>query len=98
VVLLLKPRCYFAVKQVNVIHSLTQNMLTARNYLCSGWNDGQIRAFTPQTGRLIYEIINAHNAGVTAIAITTCGQRIVSGGSEGQVSDPDVCVFTNKTS
>ncbi|PNF16695.1 Cilia- and flagella-associated protein 52 [Cryptotermes secundus] len=53
--------------------------------IISGWNDGEIRAFTPQTGRLIYEIHNAHSKGVTAIAITTGGHRIVSGGGEGQV-------------
>jgi len=61
--------------------------LTAGNSLCQGWNDGEIRAFTPQTGRLIYEIHNAHGKGVTAIAVTTSGERIVSGGGEGQVSD-----------
>jgi WD40 repeat protein len=56
-------------------------------FMCLGWNDGKIRAFTVQTGRLIYEINNAHSKGVTAIAITTCGLQIVSGGGEGQVSD-----------
>ena len=55
--------------------------------MCRGWNDGEIRAFTPQTGRLIYEIHNAHGKGVTAIAVTAPGERIVSGGGEGQVSD-----------
>ncbi|XP_021919910.1 cilia- and flagella-associated protein 52 isoform X2 [Zootermopsis nevadensis] len=53
--------------------------------IVSGWNDGKIRAFTPQTGRLIYEIHNAHSKGVTAVAITTCGLQVVSGGGEGQV-------------
>jgi hypothetical protein len=37
----------------------------------------------------MYEIHNAHSKGVTAIAITTCGHRIVSGGGEGQVSEPN---------
>ncbi|XP_069692192.1 cilia- and flagella-associated protein 52 isoform X2 [Periplaneta americana] len=82
----------------NTETSLELLRITVHNFTCtgimfssdgksivSGWNDGEIRAFTPQTGRLIYEIHNAHNKGVTAIAITECGQYIVSGGGEGQV-------------
>ncbi|KAJ4443744.1 hypothetical protein ANN_05522 [Periplaneta americana] len=81
----------------NTETSLELLRITVHNFTCtgimfssdgksivSGWNDGEIRAFTPQTGRLIYEIHNAHNKGVTAIAITECGQYIVSGGGEGQ--------------
>ena len=66
-----------------------------RFFMCRGWNDGEIRAFTPQTGRLIYEIHNAHGKGVTAIAVATSGERIVSGGGEGQVSDPR-CSHVNR--
>lgn len=66
-------------------------------FVCVGWNDGEIRAFTPQTGRLMYEIHNAHSKGVTAIAITTCGHRIVSGGGEGQVSQSNSHWFTSNT-
>ncbi|KAI8910144.1 WD40-repeat-containing domain protein [Gorgonomyces haynaldii] len=58
--------------------------------LLSGWNDGKIRAFGPQTGRLQYEINDAHKKGVTAIAPTDSYNkqgdfRIVSGGEDGQV-------------
>nr|CAD7432825.1 unnamed protein product [Timema monikensis] len=53
--------------------------------IVSGWNDGVIRSFTPQTGRLIFAIHNAHYRGVSAIAITSRGDTIVSGGGEGQV-------------
>ncbi|KAM6297486.1 cilia- and flagella-associated protein 52 [Aegotheles albertisi] len=53
--------------------------------IVSGWSDRKIRAFTPQTGQLMYEINNAHSSAVTAIAATSDGQRIVSGGGEGQV-------------
>jgi hypothetical protein len=62
-----------------------------------GWNDGEIKAFTPQTGRLMYEIHSAHSKGVTAIAITTSGHRIVSGGGEGQVSESNSHWFTSST-
>ncbi|XP_066836432.1 cilia- and flagella-associated protein 52 isoform X2 [Anser cygnoides] len=53
--------------------------------IISAWNDGKIRAFMPETGRLMYVINNAHSLGVTAIAATNDCKRIVSGGGEGQV-------------
>eukprot|EP00842_Homolaphlyctis_polyrhiza_P004180 jgi/Hompol1/4763/HPOL_003861-RA len=58
--------------------------------LISGWNDGKIRAFGPQSGRLQYEINDAHKRGVTALAVTEPFNdhgdfRIVSGGEDGQV-------------
>ena len=64
--------------------------------IVSGWSDGKIRAFGPQSGKLLYVINDAHKitglkkisgalVGVTAIAMTNDGSRIVSGGSDGQV-------------
>ena len=53
--------------------------------ILSGWNDGKIRAFLPQSGRLLYAINDAHNHGVTALAPTNDCTRIVSGGMEGEV-------------
>ncbi|CAI9593064.1 unnamed protein product [Staurois parvus] len=53
--------------------------------ILSAWNDGKIRVFTPESGRLMYQIENAHSMGVTAIAVTSDCKRIVSGGGEGQV-------------
>ncbi|XP_072882054.1 cilia- and flagella-associated protein 52 isoform X1 [Hemitrygon akajei] len=53
--------------------------------IISAWNDGKIRAFTPETGKLMYTINNAHHEGVTAIAATSDGKKIISGGGEGQV-------------
>ncbi|OWK14718.1 hypothetical protein Celaphus_00001022, partial [Cervus elaphus hippelaphus] len=49
------------------------------------WDDGRIRAFAPETGRLMYVINNAHRIGVTAIATTSDCKRIISGGGEGEV-------------
>lgn len=49
------------------------------------WNDGKIRAFTPETGRLMYVVEHAHSMGVTAVATTSDCKRIISGGGEGQV-------------
>lgn len=53
--------------------------------ILSGWNDGKIRAFLPQSGRLLYAINDAHNHGVTALAPTNDCSRVVSGGMEGEV-------------
>ncbi|KAF0982496.1 hypothetical protein FDP41_011426 [Naegleria fowleri] len=66
------------------------------NAIISGWSDGKIRAFGPQSGKLLYVINDAHKilgqkkvsgrlVGVTAIAMSHDSQRIVSGGSDGQV-------------
>jgi WD40 repeat protein len=53
--------------------------------IVSGWNDGKIRAFLPQSGKLFYVINDAHNHGVTALALTDDCQRVISGGMEGEV-------------
>jgi len=58
--------------------------------LISAWNDGKIRAFLPESGKLFYVINNAHNSGVTAIATTSDSKRIISGGGEGQVRVWDI--------
>ncbi|XP_060861049.1 cilia- and flagella-associated protein 52-like [Metopolophium dirhodum] len=72
--------------------------ITVRNFTCSGvlfsydgaqivtsWNDGNIRIFSPETGRLLYAINNCHNKGVSAIAMSKDGRKLLSGGGEGQV-------------
>ncbi|XP_033117800.1 cilia- and flagella-associated protein 52-like [Anneissia japonica] len=61
------------------------NFMQDGKYIISAWNDGKIRAFLPESGRLLYCIEDAHNKGVTAIASTSDCMRIVSGGGEGQV-------------
>lgn len=53
--------------------------------ILSGWSDGKIRAFLPQSGKLFYAINDAHNHGVTSLRSTGDCQRIVSGGMEGEV-------------
>jgi len=53
--------------------------------IVSGWSDGKIRAFLPQSGKLLYVINDAHKNGVTALSMTSDSGRIVSGGSEGEV-------------
>ena len=53
--------------------------------IVSGWLDGKIRAFTPQTGRALWSIEDAHIGGVTALASSSDGRRLVSGGEGGHV-------------
>nr|CUU99315.1 hypothetical transcript [Hymenolepis microstoma] len=53
--------------------------------IVSGWDDSCIRAFYPETGRLMYTVNEAHKKGVTAVAAMDGGSRIISGGGEGQV-------------
>uniref|UniRef100_A0A7N6AUJ5 Cilia- and flagella-associated protein 52 n=1 Tax=Anabas testudineus TaxID=64144 RepID=A0A7N6AUJ5_ANATE len=53
--------------------------------IISAWDDGKIRVFAPESGRVMLIIHNAHRMGVTAIAGTRDCKRIVSGGGEGQV-------------
>ena len=53
--------------------------------ILGGWNDGKIRAFFPQSGKLMYVINDAHIHGVTSITTTSDCSRIISGGAEGEV-------------
>mmetsp|Transcript_9086 Transcript_9086/g.9044 ORF Transcript_9086/g.9044 Transcript_9086/m.9044 type:complete len:368 (-) Transcript_9086:27-1130(-) len=53
--------------------------------IISGWNDGKIRAFLPQSGKLLYAINDAHRHGVTAIISANNSTRVLSGGIEGEV-------------
>jgi len=64
--------------------------------IVSGWSDGKVRAFGPQSGKLLYVINDAHKTqgmkrvsgmltGVTAIAISHDNTRLISGGADSQV-------------
>jgi WD40 repeat protein len=53
--------------------------------IVSGWSDGKIRSFTPQTGKLLFAIEDAHSEGVTAVKVLTDCARIVSGGMRGDI-------------
>mmetsp|Transcript_3004 Transcript_3004/g.4402 ORF Transcript_3004/g.4402 Transcript_3004/m.4402 type:complete len:613 (+) Transcript_3004:164-2002(+) len=69
---------------------------TDGSQIISGWSDGKIRSFGPQSGKLLYVINSAHKItgqkkisgtllGVTAVASTHNNKFVVSGGSDGQV-------------
>ena len=69
------------------------------NAIYSGWNDGKVRSFLPQSGSLEFVINEAHRLtgvgnssggvvpfnGVTAICPSNNGKRLLSGGADGQV-------------
>jgi len=53
--------------------------------IMSGWSDGKVRAFLPQSGKLLYVINDAHKNGVTALCPTSDCGKLVTGGMEGEV-------------
>lgn len=57
--------------------------------IVTGWNDGKIRSFFPETGRIKYVIPDAHSEKVTALAVagddSRSPWRLISGGSDGKV-------------
>ncbi|TMW64286.1 hypothetical protein Poli38472_012908 [Pythium oligandrum] len=59
--------------------------------IVSGWDDGKVRAFFPESGKLKFVIQDAHNEGVTAIAVCVSNfsssreWRLVTGGKDGRV-------------
>uniref|UniRef100_T1J1U4 Cilia- and flagella-associated protein 52 n=1 Tax=Strigamia maritima TaxID=126957 RepID=T1J1U4_STRMM len=55
------------------------------NRSVAAWDDGKIRIFTPETGKLIYTIPNAHMRGATVVQVTSDCKHVVSGGAEGSV-------------
>ncbi|KAA0187408.1 WD repeat-containing protein 16 [Fasciolopsis buskii] len=66
------------------------DLLADGTAIVSGWDDSKIRAFYPETGRLMFTIQNAHKKGVTALCSTSTCNRLISGGGEGQVRVWDI--------
>jgi len=75
--------------------------------ILSGWSDGKVRAFGPQSGKLIYVIHDAHkiggmkrvsgnHTGVTSLCVDNSNQRIVTGGADGEVRVWRVSAFAQK--
>jgi WD40 repeat protein len=51
----------------------------------SGWDDGRVRCFRPQSGGLAWVLHDAHEGGVSALAVDDAGRRLVTGGRDGRV-------------
>jgi cilia- and flagella-associated protein 52 len=66
--------------------------MTDGKSIVSGWTDGKIRAFLPQSGKLYWIINSAHKAGnkdfggVTCLCATFDGENILTGGTDRQVN------------
>ncbi|XP_060883410.1 cilia- and flagella-associated protein 52 [Labrus mixtus] len=79
-----KPKELLRITVPNMTCNAVDFMVDGHSII-SAWNDGKIRLFAPESGRLMILIPNAHRMGVTAIAGTRSCRRIVSGGGEGRV-------------
>ncbi|EPY19476.1 flagellar associated protein [Strigomonas culicis] len=65
--------------------------------IVTGWSDGKLRAFGPQSGKLVFSVNDAHKpeggkrsrtggrVGVTAVSTSHNGEFLVTGGSDGLV-------------
>jgi WD40 repeat protein len=71
--------------QVPSLQCLCMGINSAGTSIVSGWNDGKVRAFLPESGKLQYAITDAHAEAVTAVTFTHDGSRVVSGGKDGRV-------------
>jgi len=68
----------------------TIDLTPSGNSIVSGWSDGKIRSFYPESGKLKFVINEAHNEGTTALCVCNDDDlsppwRIVSGGGDGRV-------------
>ena len=75
--------------QVPNLDCLCSLVTPSGSSIVSGWDDGKIRAFYPESGRIKFVVPDAHADKVTALAIADndgrSPYRIVSGGAEGKV-------------
>ena len=44
--------------------------------IVTAWNDGKLRAYLPESGRLIYDVPHAHHLDATAVVITDCNRLV----------------------
>jgi WD40 repeat protein len=75
--------------QVPNLECLCNLVTPSGTAILSGWDDGKIRAFYPESGRMKFVIPDAHTEKVTALAVADndarAPWRIISGGAEGRV-------------
>lgn len=61
--------------------------------IITGWNDSNVRTYTPQTGSPLWLINHAHQRGVTGVVTTPDDRFLVTGGEEGQVRIWSLCPY-----
>eukprot|EP00038_Savillea_parva_P023512 m.41267 g.41267 ORF g.41267 m.41267 type:complete len:608 (-) comp6109_c0_seq1:190-2013(-) len=64
---------------------------TKGTLLLSGWDDGAVRCFLPESGALKWEQYDAARGGVNVVVTTNCGTRFVTGGADSQLRMWRVC-------
>jgi len=53
--------------------------------MCTGWDDGRIRAYYPESGRPFYLMDNAYGGSVTALETLSDCRHVISGSNLGHV-------------
>jgi len=53
--------------------------------IVSGWSDGKVRAFLPQSGKIFYVIQDAHKAPISALTTSVDCAKLVTGDEAGEV-------------
>lgn len=53
--------------------------------IVSGWDDGYLRFYAPESGKVQFEVRDAHPAGVSTVGFAAGGALLVTGGNDGQV-------------
>jgi WD40 repeat protein len=81
--------------QVPNLNCLCFTINSIGSTIVSGWDDGKIRAFFPESGKMKFVIPDAHSDNVTSLAIAndivnSSVHQIISGGSEGRLRVWDV--------
>jgi WD40 repeat protein len=75
--------------QVPNLECLSTLVTPTGSTIVTGWDDGKIRAFYPETGRIRFVITDAHKDKVTALAVAgndaRSPWRLLSGGADGKV-------------
>lgn len=71
--------------EVPGVNCLCMAFSVSGDTIFSGWDDGTLRAFYPESGKLRFAVPNAAGNGLSAITGSNDNNRIVSGGGDGQV-------------
>lgn len=59
--------------------------------IVSGWSDGSLRGFAPQSGRAVYCMYNVHAGGLTALGLSPDGAFAFTGGADAKVCVVNLC-------
>lgn len=59
--------------------------------IVSGWSDGALRGFAPQSGRNVYCLYNVHHGGLTALDLSSDGAFAFTGGEDAKICVVDLC-------